>query len=191
MYVVHVVHVVYVVYVALCMLLCVALFVCTQMHCNTTIAQQHVCSAPHMSTISSPYLPQKCAQVLLTQDNLSTRSQYNNAANTFFELLKYGAVPVVNENDTVAVEQLRFGDNDTLSALVGGCLCLCLCVWSVYDIDTLSAQVLTHTSHIPHTYLTHTSHTPHIPHTRLTYLTHTSHTPHRLLHWYMLTGCSL
>lgn len=56
--------------------------------------------------------------MLLTQDNLSSRSQYQNAANTFMELLRYGAVPVVNENDTVAVEQLRFGDNDTLSAQV-------------------------------------------------------------------------
>jgi glutamate 5-kinase len=59
-----------------------------------------------------------CAQVLLTQENLSNRSQYINAKNTFQELLSYGAVPVVNENDTVAVEQLRIGDNDTLSAQV-------------------------------------------------------------------------
>lgn len=40
--------------------------------------------------------------------------QYINARNTFAELLRYGAVPVVNENDTVAVEQLRFSENDTL-----------------------------------------------------------------------------
>lgn len=59
-----------------------------------------------------------CAQVLLTQENLSNRSQYINAKNTFQELLSYGAVPVVNENDTVAIEQLRIGDNDTLSAQV-------------------------------------------------------------------------
>jgi glutamate 5-kinase len=59
-----------------------------------------------------------CSQVLLTLDNLSDRQQYNNAANTFHELLEYGVVPVVNENDTVAIEQLRIGDNDTLSAQV-------------------------------------------------------------------------
>jgi len=59
-----------------------------------------------------------CAQVLLTQENLSNRSQYINAKNTFQELLSYGAVPIVNENDTVAIEQLRIGDNDTLSAQV-------------------------------------------------------------------------
>lgn len=61
---------------------------------------------------------QPCAQVLLTLDNLANRNQYLNARNTFLELFQYGAVPVVNENDTVAVEELlaRFGDNDTLSA---------------------------------------------------------------------------
>ncbi|KXZ50922.1 hypothetical protein GPECTOR_14g169 [Gonium pectorale] len=59
-----------------------------------------------------------CAQVLLTLDNLANRSQYLNARNTFTELLAYGVIPVVNENDTVAVQELRFGDNDTLSAQV-------------------------------------------------------------------------
>ena len=63
-------------------------------------------------------LGMKCAQVLLTLDNLSNRSSYINARNTFQELLAYGAVPIVNENDTVAIEQLRIGDNDTLSAQV-------------------------------------------------------------------------
>lgn len=51
-------------------------------------------------------------------DNLADRGQYLNAAHTFKELLALGAVPVVNENDTVAVAQLRIGDNDTLSAQV-------------------------------------------------------------------------
>jgi len=59
-----------------------------------------------------------CAQVLLTLDNFANRGQYLNARNTFDELLKFGVIPIVNENDTVAVEQLRFGDNDTLSAQV-------------------------------------------------------------------------
>eukprot|EP00879_Flechtneria_rotunda_P031118 GHRR01033970.1.p2 GENE.GHRR01033970.1~~GHRR01033970.1.p2 ORF type:complete len:183 (+),score=56.80 GHRR01033970.1:639-1187(+) len=59
-----------------------------------------------------------CAQVLLTLDNLADRSQYINARNTFTELLAYGTIPVVSENDTVAVQELRFGDNDTLSAQV-------------------------------------------------------------------------
>ena len=57
--------------------------------------------------------------MLLTQDNLGIRGQYINAGNTFRELFAYGTVPIVNENDTVAVEQVRFGDNDTLAAQVG------------------------------------------------------------------------
>ena len=61
---------------------------------------------------------QTCAQVLLSLGNLAARGQYINASNTFRELFAYGAVPVVNENDTVAVEELRIGDNDTLSAQV-------------------------------------------------------------------------
>eukprot|EP01025_Chloroclados_australasicus_P041138 TRINITY_DN4341_c0_g1_i1.p1 TRINITY_DN4341_c0_g1~~TRINITY_DN4341_c0_g1_i1.p1 ORF type:complete len:410 (+),score=46.70 TRINITY_DN4341_c0_g1_i1:161-1390(+) len=59
-----------------------------------------------------------CSQVLFTLDNWSSRQQNLNARNCFIELLEYGVVPIVNENDTVAVEQLRIGDNDTLSAQV-------------------------------------------------------------------------
>ena len=61
---------------------------------------------------------QTCAQVLLSLGNLANRMQYLNASNTFTELFSYGTVPIVNENDTVAVEELRIGDNDTLSAQV-------------------------------------------------------------------------
>jgi glutamate 5-kinase len=63
-------------------------------------------------------LSQPIAQVLLTADALGTRSGYLNSKATFEELLALGVVPVVNENDTIAVSELRFGDNDTLSALV-------------------------------------------------------------------------
>lgn len=58
------------------------------------------------------------AQVLLTRDDLSNRRRYLNARNTLMTLLEYGVTPVVNENDTVVVEEIRFGDNDNLSALV-------------------------------------------------------------------------
>jgi glutamate 5-kinase len=61
---------------------------------------------------------QPVAQVLLTRGDLDCRSSYINAYNTFQELLRLGVVPIVNENDTVAVEELKFGDNDTLSARV-------------------------------------------------------------------------
>ncbi|TPW19628.1 MAG: proB, partial [Elusimicrobia bacterium] len=60
------------------------------------------------------------AQVLLTGDDLRDRGRYLNARNTLLTLLRLGAVPIVNENDTVAVEEIKFGDNDGLSALVAG-----------------------------------------------------------------------
>jgi glutamate 5-kinase len=58
------------------------------------------------------------AQVLLTHDDLTNRTRYLNARSTLRKLLDMGVIPVVNENDTVACEELRFGDNDTLAALV-------------------------------------------------------------------------
>jgi glutamate 5-kinase len=61
---------------------------------------------------------QPVAQILLTRANLIQRTHYTNVFSTFQELLELGVVPIVNENDTVAVEELKFGDNDTLSALV-------------------------------------------------------------------------
>lgn len=60
------------------------------------------------------------AQVLLTSDDLKHRERYLNARNTLLSLLSLGVVPVINENDTVAVEEIKFGDNDGLSALVAG-----------------------------------------------------------------------
>jgi len=58
------------------------------------------------------------AQVLLTHDDLSHRRRYLNARSTLRTLLEFGVVPVVNENDTVVTDEIRFGDNDTLGALV-------------------------------------------------------------------------
>ncbi|PYM87152.1 MAG: glutamate 5-kinase [Candidatus Rokuibacteriota bacterium] len=58
------------------------------------------------------------AQILLTQADVSARARYLNARNTLTTLLGYGVVPIINENDTVAVEEIKFGDNDNLSALV-------------------------------------------------------------------------
>lgn len=63
-------------------------------------------------------LGQKVAQVLLTHDALSRRDRYLNVRNTLFTLLDWGLLPIINENDTVSVEELRFGDNDTLGAMV-------------------------------------------------------------------------
>ena len=61
---------------------------------------------------------QKVAQVLLTHTDLSERARFLNARNTLVTLLNYGIIPVINENDSVAVEEIRFGDNDNLSALI-------------------------------------------------------------------------
>ena len=58
------------------------------------------------------------AQLLLTQHDFMHRQQYLNARNTLDRLLSLGAVPIVNENDTVATDEIRFGDNDRLAALV-------------------------------------------------------------------------
>jgi len=61
---------------------------------------------------------QKVAQVLLTREDLSHRDRYLNARNTLLTLLDFDVIPIINENDTVAVEEIKFGDNDNLSALV-------------------------------------------------------------------------
>ena len=60
----------------------------------------------------------KTAQVLLTKDDVNSRARFVNARNTFETLFRFGVIPVVNENDTVAVDEIRLGDNDHLSALV-------------------------------------------------------------------------
>ncbi|MEN8141746.1 MAG: glutamate 5-kinase [Thermodesulfobacteriota bacterium] len=76
------------------------------------------------------------AQVLLTHSDLAHRERYRNIQNTINSLLEWGVVPVINENDTVSVEELRFGDNDTLGALVtniiGADIFICLT-----DVDSL------------------------------------------------------
>jgi glutamate 5-kinase len=58
------------------------------------------------------------AQILLTKDDFTNRVRYVNTKNTFSALLEKGVIPIINENDTVAVEEIKLGDNDNLSALV-------------------------------------------------------------------------
>ena len=60
----------------------------------------------------------KVAQVLLTNDGLSNRKRYLNARNTLHTLLSWGILPIINENDTVSVKEIQFGDNDNLAALI-------------------------------------------------------------------------
>ncbi len=61
----------------------------------------------------------KAAQILLTHEDLADRKRYLNARSTLKALLAYGVVPIINENDTVVTDEIKFGDNDTLGALVG------------------------------------------------------------------------
>ncbi|KAI9888876.1 MAG: hypothetical protein M1814_006165 [Vezdaea aestivalis] len=62
-------------------------------------------------------LQQPVAQILLTRNDIADRTQYQNAQKTFTELFHMGVIPIVNENDTLAVTEIKFGDNDTLSAI--------------------------------------------------------------------------
>ena len=62
----------------------------------------------------------KVAQILFSRDDLSDRTRYLNARRTLRRLEDFGAIPVINENDTVATEELRFGDNDELAAMTAG-----------------------------------------------------------------------
>lgn len=86
------------------------------------------------------------AQVLLTRDDLRARQRFLNARNTFAELLAWGVLPIVNENDTVSVNDLKFGDNDCLASLLvnltGADLCINLTsAPGVLDAD---GQVMSH-----------------------------------------------
>lgn len=64
----------------------------------------------------------RTAQVLLTHADLADRTRYLNARSTLFTLLRLGVVPIINENDTVVTDEIKFGDNDTLGALVANLL---------------------------------------------------------------------
>lgn len=73
-----------------------------------------------MTTYDKLFSAERCkiGQVLLTHDDLNNRQRHLNARNTMMALLRNGVVPIVNENDVVAVDEIRFGDNDQLAALV-------------------------------------------------------------------------
>lgn len=75
-------------------------------------------------------------QMLLTREDLSDRTRFLNASNTFYSLLEQGVIPIVNENDAIVVDEIKFGDNDTLSAMVASLINADLLVL-VTDIDGL------------------------------------------------------
>lgn len=78
----------------------------------------------------------KVAQILLTSDGLSNRKRYLNARNTLYTLLGWNIVPIINENDTVSVDEIKFGDNDNLAAMITLLMEADLLV-SLTDIDGL------------------------------------------------------
>lgn len=65
-------------------------------------------------------MDQTTAQILITRNDIVDYTQYKNAKNTINELLEMGVIPIVNENDTLSVSEIKFGDNDTLSAITAG-----------------------------------------------------------------------
>lgn len=76
------------------------------------------------------------AQILLTRDDFHHRTRYLNARNTLYTLLRLKCLPIVNENDTVATEEIKFGENDTLAALVAACADADLLI-NLSDVDGL------------------------------------------------------
>ena len=79
---------------------------------------------------------QPVAQVLLTHADLSHRGRYLNVRNTILTLFEFGVVPIINENDTVSAEELRFSDNDTLGALISNMIGADLFI-ILTDVDSL------------------------------------------------------
>ncbi len=93
-------------------------------HRPATIPLKQACAAIGQSCLMNTYEQlfgehhQTIAQILLTHYELTNRRSYLNTYNTLLTLLEHNAIPIINENDTVAVDEIKFGDNDTLSALV-------------------------------------------------------------------------
>lgn len=88
------------------------------------VAEKQACAAIGQARLMMIYQKlfseynQTCAQILMTKSTVLNHLSRRNAYNTFRELIKLGAVPIVNENDTVSTYEMQFGDNDTLSAIV-------------------------------------------------------------------------
>ncbi len=90
----------------------------------STIQEKQACAAVGQPSLILAYENAftrhgyKVAQVLLTTNDLSNRRRYLNARNTLTTLFEWDIIPIINENDTVAVEEIKFGDNDTLSGMI-------------------------------------------------------------------------
>ncbi|HLX64581.1 MAG TPA: glutamate 5-kinase [Planctomycetota bacterium] len=94
----------------------------------TSLSERQACAAAGQVELMKIYAQafkrvkpaRAVGQLLLTRDTLISRRRYLNSRNTMMTLFQRSAVPIVNENDTISVEEIRFGDNDNLSALVAG-----------------------------------------------------------------------
>ena len=111
-----------------------------------TIHEQQAAAAVGQTSLVRAYEQEferynlKTAQVLLDHDDLSNRQRYLNARSTIRTLTEMGVIPIVNENDTVVTDEIRFGDNDTLGALVANLieadtLCILTDQNAMYDSD--------------------------------------------------------
>lgn len=93
-------------------------------HRPKTVAEKQACAAIGQAQLMMIYQKlfseygHRAAQVLMTKNTMINNLSRKNAHNTFEELLELGAIPIVNENDTVSTYEIQFGDNDTLSAIV-------------------------------------------------------------------------
>ncbi|MBW0461328.1 hypothetical protein O181_001043 [Austropuccinia psidii MF-1] len=84
-------------------------------------------------------LNQPIAQILLTRGDLVDRSRYLNASSTLTTLLNHGVIPIINENDTLSVAEIKFGDNDTLSAVTAA-MCHAEFLFLMTDVDCLYTE---------------------------------------------------
>ena len=93
-------------------------------HRTDNLAEKQACAAIGQARLMMIYQKlfaeynQTAAQILMTKYTMINRATRINAKNTFDTLLEMGAIPIVNENDTISTDEIEFGDNDTLSALV-------------------------------------------------------------------------
>ena len=102
------------------------------------------------------FFGEKVAQILLTRDDLSNRNRFLNARNTLLTLLDFSVIPIINENDTVVVQEIKFGDNDNLSALVtnlvnADLLIILSDIDGLYDRDPRlhkNARLIPHVDHV-------------------------------------------
>lgn len=109
---------------------------------NLSIPEKQACAAIGQSFLMHTYEKQfereglKVAQILLSSDDLENRKRYLNAKNTIDALLAHRVIPIINENDSVTVDEIKIGDNDTLSATVA-CLANAQLLVILSDVDGL------------------------------------------------------